>query len=136
MYSNISGKIKILAYISAILGIITSFFGGLYFIIQSIVSYSDEHLAGIGFLIMIFGSLSSWAYSWLIYGFGELIEKTTAIARNTLVNSPKVSLTKEMEKQKLMETLISWRDNNLITQEEFEIKKQELLRGITNDFSN
>lgn len=136
MYSNIGGKIKILAYILAILGIITSIFWGLYYVTLSFDSYAEENLAGIGFLIMIFGSLFSWVSSWFTYGFGELIEKAAIIARNTSGNSPKVSLTKEMEKQKLMETLISWRDNNLITQEEFEIKKQELLRGITNDFSN
>ena len=36
-----------------------------------------------GVITIIVGPLAAWVSSWLLYGFGELIEKTTEIAENT-----------------------------------------------------
>ncbi len=66
MYENIGGKIKGLAKGTAILGIIGSIIGGIAFI--------TEELVLIGIFVLVFGSLGAWMSTWLIYGFGELIE--------------------------------------------------------------
>ena len=77
MYDNIGGKIKGLAkavfIVEAIAALITGF----------VLMVEDEDMILIGLPIMVFGPLVAWVSSWLIYGFGELIDKTCDIARNT-----------------------------------------------------
>ena len=34
-------------------------------------------------IVMVIGSLGSWVGSWVLYGFGEIIERVTDIERNT-----------------------------------------------------
>ncbi|MCL2079175.1 MAG: hypothetical protein FWH17_04935 [Oscillospiraceae bacterium] len=116
MYNNIGAKIKILAQIIAWVGIIGS-------VIIGFISLT--FIWGIG--VLIGGSLLSWILSWFIYGFGELIQKTSEIAQNTAKGASANSLTAKME------TLITWKESNLISEEEFEIKKQALLRGEWNE---
>ena len=64
-----------------------------------------------------------------MYGFGELIEKTTEIARNTLKTAPPGSLMVKMENDEKLKTLMTWKENNLISEEEFKIKKKALQKG-------
>jgi len=64
MFSDIGGKIKILAIIMTVLGIFVSVVGGI-----DTMDYDDEA----GLLIIIVGSLSSWIMSFFVYGFGEMI---------------------------------------------------------------
>ena len=73
-FQNIGGKIKTLAVIVSIVGVVAS-------VIFCIMALTEN--AGIGLLIAIVGSLVSWISSFFTYGFGELIEKTTEIAKNT-----------------------------------------------------
>ena len=75
MFNNIGGKIKALASIFTWIGIIISLIIGLLFI------FADSHVVVIGILIIIIGSLMSWISSWLLYGFGDLIENSSIIAR-------------------------------------------------------
>lgn len=75
MYDNIGVKIKVLAGVTCIIGAIAA-------VIIGCMALYDE-LIGIGLLIMILGPIVAWIASWLLYGFGELIEKTCDIARNT-----------------------------------------------------
>ena len=83
MWDDIGGKIKGLAKFIAWLGIIVSIIGGIIlFIIGGNQSYGGGIYIGIGFATMIFGSLVSWIMAWFMYGFGELIEKTTEIEKN------------------------------------------------------
>ena len=72
MFTDIGGKIKTLAKVICWIGIITSVLTGigLLFLGNSILIIS-------GLISMIVGSLISWAGSFTLYGFGELIEKTT-----------------------------------------------------------
>lgn len=73
MYDNIGEKIKGLAkFFAIVLGIGLAILGGY---IMSI----DEELILPGLIVFIVGPLIAWISSWLIYGFGELIEKTSAI---------------------------------------------------------
>lgn len=75
MFSNIGGKIKALAKVICWLGIIAAVIAG---IVQLAVGATVT-----GLLTMVFGALGSWVGSFLLYGFGELIDKTTLIAQNT-----------------------------------------------------
>ena len=83
MFNNIGEKIKTLATIITILGIIASVISGIAFIVYSIVEAYDVSrlVAGIilGVLTMVVGSLISWISSFLLYGFGELIENSTIL---------------------------------------------------------
>lgn len=129
MYNNIGSKHKIFARVFAWIGIIGSVITGLIFIAQGMNNHRGETLVGIGVGVLIGGSFLSWVASWFMFGFGELIEKATEIAINTAKGTSSRPLTSKMENDEKMKTLISWKESNLISEEEFEIKKQALLRG-------
>lgn len=73
MYSNIGGKIKTVAVLGCIIGIIASLIVGILMISQS--SYYNPTVVS-GVIVIIAGSLVSWIGSFCLFGFGELIEKT------------------------------------------------------------
>jgi len=73
MFSNIGGKIKRLATAICAVGIGVSVLCGMIII-------ASGAMLGMGFAILIGGSLLSWIGSFFAYGFGELIENTTVIA--------------------------------------------------------
>ncbi|MEG2687360.1 MAG: hypothetical protein RR954_09640 [Christensenellaceae bacterium] len=130
MYNNIGSKNKILAQVIAWIGIIGSVITGFILIAQGMNNHrGGETLVGIGVGVLIGGSFLSWVASWFMFGFGELIEKATEIAINTAKGTSSRPLTSKMENDEKMKTLISWKESNLISEEEFEIKKQALLRG-------
>jgi hypothetical protein len=74
MFYNIGGKIKVLAMVTTIIGIIFS-------VIFGIIIMTENFFSGL-FLMLVLG-VSSWVGSFMIYGFGELIECAQRIARNT-----------------------------------------------------
>lgn len=76
MFSNIGGKIKKLAIILCILGMIGSI---VYAIICFTSSNRYQDLTLTGVLILVLGCLTSWISSFFVYGFGELIERTVSI---------------------------------------------------------
>lgn len=76
MFSNIGGKIKNLAVVITWIGIITSVIFG---IMMMATGYGE--MVFIGFLVALVGSLLSWIGSFLLYGFGQLIENTDAIVK-------------------------------------------------------
>jgi hypothetical protein len=78
MFDNIGGKIKSLASLIAILGIISSIASGFFLFIDG------RFLVGI--LTAVLGSLASWIGSFMQYGFGQLIENSdylVKVAKNT-----------------------------------------------------
>lgn len=77
MFENIGSKIKALASVACAVGIAVSIIGGI------IVMCTVEELIGIGFVVMIGGSLLSWLSSFVLYGFGELVENSAIVARKT-----------------------------------------------------
>jgi hypothetical protein len=79
MFGNIGSKIKILAQVCTWVGIIGSIIGGLVLIAL------DTYLIIAGLLIAAVGSLISWASSFVLYGFGQLIENTDKLV--ILVNN-------------------------------------------------
>ena len=87
MYKNIGGKIKWMARIACILGVIVSVIGGLaimflgggisvFGIFRSVAWY----MVLLGILVMAAGSFLSWVGSFFIYGIGQLIENSDIIA--------------------------------------------------------
>ena len=75
LYENIGKKIKAWAKWIFIVEAIAAIIGGLLLI------FDGEGL--IGFVILIAGPFVAWVSSWLLYAFGELVEKTVANESNT-----------------------------------------------------
>lgn len=75
MYNNIGGKIKSLAKSAFFVEAIASIIAGIVFFI--------DNEPFLGLISIIAGPLVAWVSSWLLYGFGELIDKVTEIACNT-----------------------------------------------------
>lgn len=77
MFNEIYKKIKMLAKVITIVGVIASCILGLFFIVV------DDEFRLVGVLILIGGSLMSWVSSFVLYGFGEVIELLTDIRNKT-----------------------------------------------------
>ena len=77
MYNNIGGKIKGLAIATFIVAAIAAVITGI------VLMCIDEDLILYGVLTLILGPVLAWISSWLLYGFGELIDKVSDIERNT-----------------------------------------------------
>ena len=75
MFENIGEKIKALAVISTIIGMLGSILGGFAVWVEFKFIF--------GLLIAVFGCLFSWIGSFTLYGFGELIDNTQRIIINT-----------------------------------------------------
>lgn len=81
-FDNIGGKIKGLAkFIFAILTII-ALIGGLFFLIKGKEVVGNDVIEIIGLLIIMVGPILAWINSWLLYGFGQLIENSDIIAND------------------------------------------------------
>lgn len=98
MFSNIGGKLKKLAVILAVLGIIGSVISGLVTMAGSSSmrmygSYGIGYSAGrivAGLLIIAVGFLLSWVGTMGLYGLGELIERTVQTEEHTRVLADEV----------------------------------------------
>ena len=109
MFSNIGGKIKKLAVILCILGIIGSV---TYAIICFTNSSRYQDLTLYGILILVGGCLLSWIGSFFTYGFGELIERTVSIDEQLAHGGGKGGRNRA-------DTLRQMRDEGLLTEEEY-----------------
>ena len=78
LYDRIGLKIKILAVSSFIVEAVGAFITGLVFLLDS--GFEEAWWA---LLIMILGPVVAFVGSWMLYGFGEIIDKLTEIERNT-----------------------------------------------------
>lgn len=83
MYSNIGKKIKSLTKALSIVLMVLSFIAGL------VLCVIDEELIATGIVTMILTPLVIWASSFLVYGFGELVDKTSEIADKLGSATPK-----------------------------------------------
>lgn len=130
MYSNIGGKIKALAVGTFIVETVAWIFYAL------ILAAEDPDMILLSFLMILFGPIVAWISTWLLYGFGELIDKATEIAENTLppkepASAPSVARTAVAkpaapaartadEKQARIDSLEKLREQGLITEEEYQ----------------
>lgn len=76
MYDDIGNKLEKAAIVLFIISAIAAVIGGM------ILAYECNILLGL--LVACLGILLSLIFSWLIYGFGEMLNKTNEIVRNTL----------------------------------------------------
>ena len=79
LYSNIGSKIKNWAKWVFIVEAIASMIGA----ICMMASAEDSWMLVVGMIVLVVGPFIAWVSSWLLYGFGEIIVKLTAIERNT-----------------------------------------------------
>ena len=75
MYDRIGWKIKSLAIVMLIVGAIADVITGI------VLMASNEDLIVYGVLIMLAGPIVTWISSWILYGFGQLIENSDIIAK-------------------------------------------------------
>lgn len=73
-FGNIARKIKIVALVTTILGIVGSVISGL------ILIFTGAFL--IGLITAVVGALSTWIGSFVLYGFGELVENSSILAQS------------------------------------------------------
>lgn len=88
MFDNIGSKIKSLAQIVCWMGIVVSAISGLAIMI------SNEETIFVGLLIILLGSIGSWIGSFVLYGFGQLIENSDTlveISKHSVSKTPKES---------------------------------------------
>ena len=88
MFDNIGGKIKGLAKVICWIGIIISVIVGIILLANSTIDYgkgifggkqTDPLMVAAGLGVMIVGSLFSWLGSFVLYGFGQLVENSSSI---------------------------------------------------------
>ncbi len=91
LYANIGNKIKGLAKAAFIVEAIGAIVTGL------VLLFTDEELILYGFLTLICGPIIAWVSSWILYAFGELVEKTCDNQSNTNMI---VKLLKEKDNKK------------------------------------
>ena len=113
MYDNIGKKIKGLATVIFILEALAALISGIAFMAI------DDYMIWLGVLIIIIGPVFAWISSWLLYGFGELIDKTADIARNTGGSGMKSKTQANIDNARL-EKIEILRAQGLITEEEYQ----------------
>lgn len=115
MYSNIGKKIQGLAKFFAILGIIICVvIGGL--IIQDAegaYGYNEIGLT-IGIAVIVLGSILSWIFSFVLYGFGRLVENSDIVARQYRRNSGNEPIQPEEPKQPMSQVIRSAMDKGAL----------------------
>lgn len=113
MYEKIGSKIKVLAKVMFFIGSFGSIMAGVAFMIDK------NEFNFIGIIILVVGIILSLATSWILYGFGELIEKTSFIATNVYSskNQKKENINIDCNRINEFEKL---RFNGLISEEEFQ----------------
>ena len=81
MFANIGRKIKNFAKFSFGIGVLVSIIGAIYVIVSSL--NGREPIVGIltGLLIAVGGVIVSWLQTFLLYGFGELVDSNQKILR-------------------------------------------------------
>ena len=83
MFTHIGRKIKMYAKVICWIGIGFSVLSGLFMIIVGCLAANNPGVMILsilmGLMTMILGSLLSWISSFMTYGFGELVDKTSNI---------------------------------------------------------
>lgn len=98
MFDNIGSKIKTLAKILCVVEFILCLLAAFFlFQLSSKFGSAGGSLRLYGFVVLIFGPLIFWVGNFILYGFGELVDNSAIIARQTANNNQ--SLDKEAEEK-------------------------------------
>lgn len=130
MFDNIGGKIKKLARIVCIIGIIASFIAG---ILLMNIRYTFE----VGLAILLVGPLLSWIGSYFTYGFGQLIENTDKLVGNFNNNKKKNQMKLSDETPSVdmeLDHIDDIYEKEAVTEEEYHTLLKDKLASITNDY--
>ena len=114
MYDNIGGKIKGLAKATFIVEAIATVITGI-----GLMASDDYIMIPVGLLVMVIGPVVAWVSSWSLYGFGELIDKTCDIARNTYGGERKSEAQSKVDYERINK-IEKLRSQGLITEEEYQ----------------
>lgn len=123
MYNDIGKKIKTLAKVIAILGMIATVLLGLLSIISFDNQFRAEEQAEhmdmlVSYIILlILGPLLSWIAGFVLYGFGELVDKMCDIQAALGGNKQSSANSVQKQKNKELDILLN---QGLITQEEYD----------------
>ncbi len=125
LFSDIGKKIKRLALVTAVFGVLFFIIGGVILLacLTELPGNADfVDFVGIFIcMVVIVGCFLSFIGSYFIYGFGELIDQTIQIRAQLSKKEQAIA-----EKKRVLTELYN---NNLITQEEYE-SKMMILEGI------
>ena len=124
LYENIGKKFKLLAMVSCVIESFAAVIAGI----------AITPSTPIGLLFIFFGPVVAWVLSWMLYGFGELIDRACEIADNTKngaqptktqavhTNTSPTPPTPEMPtvNQDKIQTLDNLLSQGLITEEEYQ----------------
>ena len=113
MYNNIGEKIKSLATILFLIEAVAAVILGITLIA------TDEDLMLWGALALTLGPAVACASSWLLYGFGELIDKVCDIELNTRGEERKSKAQSRIDEERISK-LEKMRSKDLITEEEYQ----------------
>lgn len=124
MYDNIGGKIKGLAIVTFIVEAIATVITGIV-----IMVFGDKRSISIlGLLVIVVGPIFAWISSWLLYGIGELIDKTCDIERNTHSIERKSGAQANVVSERV-NRIEKLRSQGLITEEEYQQAVSKKLSG-------
>lgn len=115
MYDNIGRKIKILAKAIFIIEAIAAAITG----ITLMLSDEDSGIVALGLLILLLVPFLAWVFSWVLYGFGEIIDKVCEIERNTR-SGIRTSETQAKIDADRIDKIEKLRSQGLITEEEYQ----------------
>ena len=115
MYDNIGGKIKSCAMWFFLLGAVIALITG----VAIMIAAENTGAIFIGLLVMIVGPIVAWVSSWLLYGFGELIDKACDIERNTRGGERKSEAQAKADSERINK-IEKLRSQGLITEEEYQ----------------
>ena len=117
MFKNIGGKIKNLAVAITCIGIILSI------VVGGVIISEGE--STVGLLVMLVGFLASWISTFILYGFGQMVENS-----DKLVAIEKMKLDSRLDelesKADKADELAKWNKAGFLTDEEFDRKIDEL----------
>ncbi|MBR2466782.1 MAG: hypothetical protein IKB38_07655 [Clostridia bacterium] len=116
MYTEIGKKIKLLAMVTAVVMALISVVGGFSIIAEG---YLEDVIAGL--LVMLVGVLVAWVSSWVLYGFGELIDKTVSIEERLSIASDKTEQKEKMNTadEEKIEKIKSLYSAGLLSEDEY-----------------
>lgn len=124
MFDNIGKKIKALAQVVCWIGIIGGVILGLILLIAA--GGRDSALT-VAIIILIASPLVSWISSFVLYGYGELIDKTADIAEYTRKFS--ISTGNKTANNGKVDELKKLLAQGLITQEEYDSRISKTKRN-------
>lgn len=116
-YDKIGGKIKGLARGTFIVETIATVITGLLLFVNGITA-GEGGFAILGLLSAVCGPLIAWVSTWILYGFGELIDKICDIERNTRLDKVKSKAQSKLDTNRI-ERIENLRSQGLITEEEY-----------------